>query len=116
MTTSIVTRFPALVPTSIAILFLLGALSGKWPYGYYTLLQIIVCGAAIYIGIIAHDDEKLWLMWVMVGVVVLFNPLIPIHMERDTWLVFDAGAGVVFAIAAVVLRPANKPNRKGQSL
>ena len=58
------------------------------PYGYYTFLRISVS----IIGCIAAFDlvnkgNPLWVIFA--GVVVLFNPIIPIHLSRDIWFFID---------------------------
>jgi len=27
---------------------------------------------------------------------IVFNPILPVHLEKDTWRVLDAGAGLAF--------------------
>ena len=44
-------------------------------------------------------------MWTMIGILVLFNPLVPIHLRRDTWRIIDLLVAGVFGAAAVALRP-----------
>ena len=58
------------------------------PYGYYTFLRISVS----IVGCIAAFDlvnkgNPLWVIFA--GVVVLFNPIIPIHLSRDIWFFID---------------------------
>ena len=58
------------------------------PYGYYTFLRISVS----IIGCIAAFDlvnkgNQLWVIFA--GIVILFNPLIPIHLSRDLWVFID---------------------------
>ena len=58
------------------------------PYGYYTFLRISVS----IIGCIASFDlvnkgNQLWVIFA--GIVILFNPLIPIHLSRDVWFFID---------------------------
>ena len=58
------------------------------PYGYYTFLRISVS----IVGCIAAFDlvnkgNPLWVIFA--GIVILFNPLIPIHLSRDVWFFID---------------------------
>lgn len=67
------------------------------PYGYYTLLRLVVCVAS---GVIAWTrlsvaPGNLWGV-VFVGLALLFNPLIPVHLSRDFWAFLDVGAAVLF--------------------
>jgi len=43
-------------------------------------------------------------MWAMIGILVLFNPLMPIHLRRHTWQIIDLLAAGVFVAAAFALR------------
>lgn len=74
----------------IAILLLVAAVFGRWPYGFYTFLRLVVCGTSAYLAFVAYTaKDKFWL-WVMGGLAVLFNPLVPIHLHRSAWQFFDA--------------------------
>jgi hypothetical protein len=42
--------------------------------------------------------------WDFVVIPVLFNPLVPIHLRRHTWQIFDLVAAGVFVAAAFALR------------
>ena len=58
------------------------------PYGYYTFLRISVS----IIGCIAAFDlvnkgNPLWVIFA--GIVILFNPIIPINLSRDVWFFID---------------------------
>ena len=55
------------------------------PYEYYVLLRFCFCGAALYylarpIGV--RNAER----WMLVGLAVLFNPLVPIELDdKRVW-------------------------------
>jgi len=86
----------SLIPTGMLLL----AVSGRWRYGFYVLLRCIVSGCAAYLASIAHDqDARAWML-IMLAIVVLFNPLIPVRLRRDTWLVIDLVAAGIFGAAA----------------
>lgn len=83
------------------------------PYGYYTLLRIVVCAFAVAVFACAWDGatpKRIWPL-IFVGVAIVFNPLIPIHLERATWFFLDVGAAVLIVahLATVRLRP--EPSR-----
>ena len=82
-----------LVP-AVALLVALAPL----PYGYYTLMRIVVCGAAAFIAYSTFSKEGSVSLWVLVmgGLAILFNPLIPIHLSRELWAPIDAISAVVF--------------------
>ena len=81
------------VITSIVMLFL--ALFDL-PAGYFTLLRIIVCGTAVYFVFIAKEIKKLSWVWVMGFIAILFNPFIPIHLDREMWGFIDIIVAFIF--------------------
>lgn len=89
---------PHLIPALIAALMLFGAL-GRWPYGYYQLLRLVTCGAAIFVAFMAYNWKKLWATWLFGFIAVLFNPLVKIHFHKDTWQVIDIIAAVLFIVS-----------------
>lgn len=72
---------------AIALLFALLPL----PYGYYTLLRFVVCGASCWLAY-KHYEAVGSHAWTVIFIVlaVLFNPIIPIHFPRNVWAVIDA--------------------------
>ncbi len=73
---------------------LLGAL-GEHPYSYYQLLRWVVSISAFYRAYQFHEqDSNVW-KWIMIALGILFNPLVPFYMEKETWAVFDVLAGFV---------------------
>ena len=82
----------------LAIVVLLGA-SGTHPYAYYQILRWVVCAAAAYAAYLYLQAERTVLFWVFAAVAVLFNPIAPIYMSRDTWQNYDLIAAVIFAVS-----------------
>lgn len=96
-------RRPHLIPAAIAASMLLAAV-GKWPYAYYQLMRWVVCATAVFVAYNGWTFKRVWALWVFGFVAVLFNPLVPIHIERDIWQVIDLLAAATFVSGAVVLR------------
>ena len=87
---------------AVALLLALAPL----PYGYYTLLRIVVCGAA---ALLAFNDFKRFgsvSFWVLLmgGIALLFNPIIPIHLSREVW----APINILTALALFIYWRARK--------
>jgi hypothetical protein len=71
-----------------SILMLLFAL-GNMPYGYYILLKIAVCATFILLSMrlkIAGEDNMKVLAWAFVA---LYNPIVRIPFEKETWSVIN---------------------------
>ena len=81
------------------------------PYSYFTLLRVVVCGVAVYCAVQANEYDRSSWTWIFGGIAVLFNPIWPIHLDRETWQVVDATVGVVMLVSFFYLKPAkfNKP-------
>ena len=74
------------------------------PYGYYTLLRIIVCIVSCITAFIAFGlKKKLWL-WIFIGIVLIFNPIIPIYFNKDTWIILDVVIAGIFGYSIIVLK------------
>jgi hypothetical protein len=86
------------------MVFLLLAVFGRWPYGFYTLLRFAVCGSATFLAVQAFELKKSVWVWIMAAMAVLFNPLIPIRLPRDAWQVIDLIAAVVLAVSLFTIR------------
>ena len=83
---------------------LLLAIPPIWPYGYYTLLRWVVCGTSAFIAFMAYElDKKFWL-WLIGLVAVLFNPIIPVYLDKETWVVIDLVVAVVIFISIWFLK------------
>ena len=86
-------RRPGLI-TIAAIAVAVGLL--PLPYGYYMLLRLFLCGVSLYFltrpkGVL--DAEK----WVLVGLVVLYNPIVPIGLgDKTLWSIINIATVVWF--------------------
>jgi len=99
-------RRPHLIPTSIAAAMLLAAV-GEWPYAYYQFMRWAVCAAAVFVAYKGWTFKRAWAVWVFCFVAILFNPLVPFHIKRDTWQVIDLAAAAAFVMTILGMsRPA----------
>jgi hypothetical protein len=101
MNKTILEKRPHLIPCIIAAIMLLLALA-PWPYGYYQLLRFVVCGVAIYVAFIAYNWHKTWATCLFGFIAILFNPLAPIHLSRETWQAIDVICGIIFIAVAII--------------
>lgn len=92
---------PHLIPALAASALLLVAL-GQHPYGYYTFLRWAVTVAALVVAWVAWDSAQ-WAAWVFVGIAILFNPIAPIYLDRETWRPIDVACAVIL-VASVALK------------
>ena len=96
------TSRPHAIPAAVAALALFAAL-GEWPYGYYTLLRLVVCGAGAYTAFVMYQWQKPGLAWLFGFVAVLFNPVVTVHLSRSLWCPIDLSCPILFAIVALIV-------------
>jgi hypothetical protein len=73
----------------------------RHPYSFYALLRWICCAAFAYAAFMASEKNRVLWLWIFGVLAVLFNPIIPVHLQRDTWQIVDWGALGVIVIAVV---------------
>lgn len=81
------------------ILLLLAIPEGLWPYGYYVFLRWIITASAIFLIWVAHNLQKQAWLGLMVVIAILFNPLIPVHLTKEIWVVIDFIAAILFLVS-----------------
>jgi hypothetical protein len=84
------------------VLFL--ALFDGWEYGFFTLLRFVVFATTVYVAWMAFEGKKEKWVWFFGLIAVLFNPFIPIHLERETWMVIDLLIGVLLLGATLIFK------------
>ncbi len=79
----------------VAIVTLFLAIIPIWPFGFYTLLRLLVCGIAVYVAIKVGRDESLRKHKIpLIIIAALFNPLFPVYFVRLVWFPIDIGIGI----------------------
>jgi len=85
------------------VLLLLAIPSG-WPYDFYILLRWIIFITSL---IVANGFRKSALDgWMMVfgGVAFLFNPIIPVHLSKSSWVLIDFVSAILFFLSAQAIK------------
>ena len=75
------------------------------PYGYYTLLRIVVAGSAGYLAWLdysTHNSMSL-LSGVMFFLAILFNPICPIYLPRAIWSFIDVICALIFITHGIIV-------------
>jgi len=84
-------------PITTSIILLLLAIL-PFPYGYYTLLKLVVCLTALFLTWFSYKAQKTAWVWIMGFIALIFNPFVPLHLGRALWVAVDLLIAVVFAI------------------
>ncbi len=76
----------------------------RHPYSYYTILRWATSGVSAFNAYIAHQNEaKFWLGF-FIAIAVLFNPIVPIYMARQTWATVDIITAVIMLVSIFFVR------------
>jgi hypothetical protein len=76
------------------------------PYGYYTFGRIVTCGSAALIAVVGFREQSGAQAWSILFslIAVLFNPIIPIYLNRSDWFYLDLGTAGVFVAHLIFVR------------
>lgn len=87
---------------SIVVAVLLVVSLGHMPYGYYTVMRwatAIVLGCWAY----RYSQRKMTAPAIIaVGALVIYQPILKVAMDRDTWHVLDVVLAVALIVATIV--------------
>ena len=101
-------RRPHLVPCIVAAVMALVAIADL-PYGYYTLMRLVVCATAVFVLVVAARSRQMWAVWLFGMTALLFNPIVPVHLTKGMWQPIDFIAGTMLVTAAFVIRTETPP-------
>lgn len=75
------------------------------PYGYYTILRLVLCGAAIGVIYFAFDQLNEVFRWIFGAVAILYNPIFPIYLgDKSVWIVLNILTILMFWFVLGVVR------------
>lgn len=94
----------AFVAARVIVAGLLVWALARHPIGYYTMLRFIVCGVCLYGAFYAVKLKNIVWAWLMAGVAILFNPLIPIYLKKERWQTLDVAAAIFLLVSILLLR------------
>ena len=87
------------IVSGISVIMLLLAIPTFWPYGYYVLLRWAITISAIFLLWLAYESKKTFWLFLMGIVAILFNPIIPVHLDKETWVIIDIIVAVLFLVS-----------------
>jgi len=83
----------------IAIVATIGAAVAllRLPYGYYTLLRVALCAASVFYIVRQLNVRFNGVVVVLTGLVVLYNPVWPVHLgSKWVWTLLNIATVVLF--------------------
>ena len=96
------TRRPAIIPLLILIPMFIAATSNM-PYGYYILLRVVTCASFAILFAVSLEFARKFNLWACGIFTVIYNPLIPIRFDKDTWQVVNLITVVLLIILITVI-------------
>jgi Family of unknown function (DUF6804) len=88
----------------IAAVMLVFAAIEKQPDSFYILLRWVCCAVFAYSAVISFQMKRLLWLCIFGVLAVLFNPISPLGLDRNSWIVADWFSIGVMVIAAVIYR------------
>lgn len=73
-------------------------------YSYFMILRWFTCVVTAYLAYTAWKQNKGVWVWVFAALALLFNPVLPIHLDRNSWKVIDVATGVFLVISMIFVR------------
>ena len=79
----------------LTIIFILALFS--MPYAYYMLLRVITCATCVYSAVKFKTE---WTRWIFGVLAVLYNPVLPVHLDdKDLWSIINLATIVYMWVA-----------------
>lgn len=101
-------RSTILMVCAAAAFMLIAAAAIRFPYGYYTLLRLVVAlsaGLMTWKSVMANS-VLLRVVGMLFGLVcLLYNPIIIVHLTRGDWLPLNMLTAALFGIGGFIWRP-----------
>lgn len=76
------------------------------PYAYYTFLRLAICAVSVFLAyqhFVHQDSVDKWVV-LLAAIALLYNPLIPIYLTREIWIVLNLIAATAFVLHFVALK------------
>ena len=96
------------IPEVLAIALLLWALVPTNPYGYYIILRFVTCGVSMFLALRARVAGKTVWLWTFVAVAVVYNPIIRVHLTRESWSAINLATVAMIAASIFLLKPSRR--------
>jgi hypothetical protein len=76
---------------------------GDNPYGYYQFLRIATLVIALFIAYVVYNsDEENKAVWFFVAVAILFNPFLPIYLDKSLWVIINILVAVILPLVTIL--------------
>lgn len=94
---------------SISTLLFLIALADL-PYWYYQLLRLATCAVCAYSAV---KTKREWIRWIFGVLAVLYNPVLPVHLnDKTVWTIINFATATFLWIALYLETKENEQQNK----
>lgn len=101
------------ITAAVAIIILLLLALCKMPYGYYMFLRLCLSIYFAIIGIVLAEKEKNPVAIILcAGIVMLYQPIIRIHLDKETWSILNMCTIPVIAALEIYLLRVDRQEKK----
>ncbi len=83
---------------------MLGAF-GDNPYSYYQFLRWATAISSFYLAYVAHDNKRGGWTWIFAIIGILFNPIIPFYLDRETWQFYNVLVATIYLVSIFRFSP-----------
>jgi hypothetical protein len=92
----------------LASFFLLLAIIPDWNYNYYIFLRWGVSIVSLFVAW-GFYKSKLDFWAIIFGIIaVIFNPIFPVYLKRDTWTLIDLITAILFILVSFSVKRKNE--------
>ena len=107
-------KLKIILPIASIIMLLLAIPKGLFPYGYYNLLRLVVCGTGAFLAVISYKGKNTAWAWTMGIIAFIFNPIFPMHLGKEIWVIIDIAIAIIFSVYLFTMKSkkGNNDNEK----
>ena len=73
------------------------ALVPTLPYGYYSIMRWVVCALCVWLSLASYRSEREAWTWIWGVIAGIYNPIFPLHANREVWSVVNVATIAVSA-------------------
>jgi len=89
--------------------------TARHQYGYFVLLRWIVCGTSLFCAYLSNSLKQLPWAWVFGLLALLFNPVVPVRLDRQTWAYSDVATGLLLLVSIFFVKETLPQKREQNS-
>ena len=89
------------------------ALVPTLPYGYYSVMRWVVCALCVWLSLASYRSEREAWTWIWGIIAGIYNPIFPLHANREVWSVVNVATISVSAWYGLKVIQSNRGQKNG---